>query len=112
MSSYFKSDKEINCEVAKRIKDLRISNKISQEEMSLKTGLSKHTISNIENGKSFTFDNLLKVMRALNIIDRIDVLIPETKENPYRLIKEKSKRQRVYNSKKKKSSDWKWGDEA
>ena len=105
----FKTDDEIINEIANRIKKLRIEKNISQELLSKKTGLSIHTISNIENGKSFTIENLIKIMRVLDIVDRIYNLIPTVENNPYLIALNKKEKSRV--STLKEDTDWKWGDE-
>ena len=41
----------------------------SQRELSEKTGLSRSTISGVENGKAITTDALLKILRHLRQLD-------------------------------------------
>lgn len=60
-----------------RIRDLRIEKKMSQEELSAKSGVSRTTISNIENGeeKNVLMSTLLRIATALettvdNLISR------------------------------------------
>ena len=50
-----------------RIKALRIEKKMSQEELSVKSGISRTTISNIENGseKNVLMSTLLRIAAAL-----------------------------------------------
>lgn len=106
---FLKTDDEIVKEISSRIKKLRIEKNISQELLSRKTGISIHTISNIENGKSFTIENLIKIMRVLDIVERIYDLIPAVENNPYLIALNKKEKSRV--SKLKKEIDWKWGNE-
>ena len=111
MSNYLKTDKQIVEETAKRIAKLRIANGLSQNDVAKRTGLSRHTISNIENGNSFTVENLVKVMRALGIIDRLETLIPTANQSPYVLVKNKGEKKRVFSSKKIKNQEWQWGED-
>ena len=110
MASYIlSSEKEIIKDISNKIKKKRISLNISQEYVSKKTGLSMHTISNIESGKSFTIESLIKVMQVLGIVENLKGLIddpvlgPDEIHMPY-------EKQRVKNSKKKEeNSTWEWG---
>lgn len=57
-----------------RIKEVREAKKISQEELSLKSGVSRGTISGLENGTTRTvmMSTLTKIAKALEVtIDQI-----------------------------------------
>lgn len=57
-----------------KIKEVRESQKMTQEELSEKSGVSRGTISALENGavRTTTTKTLLKIARALNVgIDQI-----------------------------------------
>ena len=51
-----------------KIKEYRISMKMSQEELAEKANISRTTLSGLENGtiKTTTTDTLLKIAKALN----------------------------------------------
>lgn len=96
-------------ELGKRIKDIRISRSITQEELAHSAGLSFSTVVRVESGDGTNIENLLKILRVLNLVQNIDLLIPEQQPSPEELFRNKPKRQRA--SRTKKESDWKWGDE-
>ena len=57
-----------------KIKEVREAQKMTQEELSEKSGVSRGTISALENGavRTTTTKTLLKIARALNVgIDQI-----------------------------------------
>ena len=57
-----------NLELQKRVKDLRIKQGLSQEELADKTGLSLRTIQRIENGESVPrSDTLKRIAIALKV---------------------------------------------
>jgi transcriptional regulator with XRE-family HTH domain len=60
ISSIFKIQKMENSELQKRVKELRIKQGLSQEELAEKTGLSLRTIQRIENGESIPRGDTLK----------------------------------------------------
>lgn len=55
-------------EKMKKLKQIRHERGISQKELSEKTGLTRQTIHNIENGKQYpTLYNIIKIAEALKI---------------------------------------------
>lgn len=59
---------EQECEVLRRLKEAREGVRISQLELSYKSGVSQNMITYIETGKSSpTLSTLLKLCNALNI---------------------------------------------
>lgn len=73
--------------LGERIKENRIERGYSQKEFAIKCGLSQHTLSNIETGKTFSIDNLLNILRFFNMLDNVNMLIPNVEPNPYDVIK-------------------------
>lgn len=101
----------IMSELGNRIKDLRISLDMTQKELAQKAGISPKTMERIENGENVKIENLLNVFRVMNILQNLDILIPE--QQVLLLEKELPKRKRVS---RKRTVDvdyiWKWGDES
>ena len=83
----------------------------SQEDLSDKTGISKRSISRLEQGESIQMDNLFKILIALDLGDNIDLLVPDQTRRPsYYLEYSDSGPQRV--RKKRVKTTFKWGDES
>lgn len=97
-------------ELGKRIKDIRISRSITQEELAHNAGLSFSTVVRLENGEGSNIENMMKILRVLNLIQNFDLLVPEQQQRPEDILKNKPKRRRA--SKPKKDAEWKWGDES
>ena len=75
-----------------------------------KSGVSKRSISRLEQGESVQVDNLFKILLALDLGDNIELLVPDqTKRPSYYLEKSEDKPKRV--RKKTEKKDFKWGDE-
>lgn len=55
--------KDVKLAIGNLIKLYRRREKISQQELADKLGLSRVTIQNLESGKNFTIDTLLKVLQ-------------------------------------------------
>jgi len=97
-------------ELGKKIKTYRILKEMSQQDLENKTGVSKRSISRLEQGESVQVDNLFKILLALDLEDNIELLVPDqTKRPSFYLEKSESKNKRV--RRKTEKHDFKWGDE-
>ncbi len=64
----------------KKLKKIRLEKGISQKELSEKTGLTRQTIHNIENGKKYPkLYNIIKIAEVLKI--SVYELLEEVEEN-------------------------------
>ena len=98
-------------ELGQKIKTYRIYKGISQQELANRSGVSKRSISRLEQGDSMQLDNLFRLLIALDLSDNINLLVPDQTERPsFHLIEEAKKPQRV-RRRKEVSGDFKWGDE-
>lgn len=97
-------------ELGQKIKLYRIMKELSQQDLADKTGVSKRSISRLEQGESVQVDNLFKILLALELGDNIEMLVPDqTKRPSYYLEKEDKRPRRV--RQKTKTTAFKWGDE-
>lgn len=97
-------------ELGQKIKTYRIMKELSQQDLEDKTGVSKRSISRLEQGESVQVDNLFKILLALDLGDNIELLVPDqTKRPSFYLEKTDSKPKRV--RKKTEKNEFKWGDE-
>ena len=95
-------------ELGQKIKIYRIMNEMSQQDLEDKSGVSKRSISRLEQGESVQVDNLFKIIIALGLEDNIELLVPDqTKRPSYYLEKTESKPKRV--RKKTQKNEFKWG---
>lgn len=105
-----KSCQEFIKELGQKIKTYRIMKEMSQQDLEDKSGVSKRSISRLEQGESVQVDNLFKLLLALGLGDNIELLVPDqTKRPSYYLEKSENKPKRV--RKKTVKNDFKWGDE-
>ena len=71
------SDKAILVEIGTRLKSKRLRKDFSQQELADRAGLSRNTISDMERGGSATFQNFIRTLRALDVLDELDNFLPE-----------------------------------
>ncbi len=107
--SNYTETNDIKQELAFRFKSLRLSLNYSQAYIAQKSGVSIRTVKSFEKDGSISFDNLIKLLKVLNICDNLNYLIPEIGLNTIDLHNLGHQKQRV--SRKATVQKQKWGDE-
>jgi transcriptional regulator with XRE-family HTH domain len=97
-------------ELGQRIKTYRIMKEMSQQDLEDKSGVSKRSISRLEQGESVQVDNLFKILLALDLEENIELLVPDQTKRPSYYLKTTDDRPKRVRKKKEKSG-FKWGDE-
>ncbi len=73
--------KDIKLEIGQLVKSFRKRDKISQEELAEKLNLSRITIQNLEAGKNFTIDTLLKVLQHFDLLNSLDEMLKDKRND-------------------------------
>jgi len=73
--------KDIKLEIGQLVKSFRKRDKISQEELAEKLNLSRITIQNLEAGKNFTIDTLLKVLQHFDLLNSLDEILKDKRND-------------------------------
>ena len=60
--------KDVKLEIGQLVKSYRKQQKLSQQELADQLELSRITIQNLESGKNFTIDTLLKVFNHFDVL--------------------------------------------
>ena len=103
------SDKAIIAAIGEYLKQQRLSKNKTQAQVAIDAGINRWTLSNIENGKAVTMASLIQILRALNLLNILDIFTNKKQISPMELAKaEKQKRQRARNvdNNNKVKSDW------
>ena len=74
-----KTPKEINTAIAERVKNIRKRKKISQIELSKKSGVSFGSVKRFEQTGEISLTSLVKISIALDISDELEELFSEVK---------------------------------
>ena len=97
-------------ELGSKLKTYRISKQMSQQDLADKTGISKRSISRLEQGETVQTDNLFKILIGLGLGDNIELLVPDQSKRPsFYLEKHGNTPKRV--GKRTGKQAFKWGDE-
>lgn len=107
------TDEAVLEEIGRRLKQRRLDLQLTQEMLADEAGVSKRTVERIEVGKTAQMSTVIRILRKLNLLDRLEVLVPETGPRPMDLVKLKGKIRKRASSKRQPAvvGPWKWGDE-
>ena len=98
-------------ELGVRVKQYRISLKLTQAELAEKCGISPSTVVRAENGDDAKLSNYIKILTGLGLSQNVDILIPEPQQDFKAIFEQKPPRQRVKSNSNSKKSDWVWGED-
>ena len=99
-------------ELGRRIAQQRLGRNLSQAQLAEQAGIFKRTLERLEAGASATQLSLfLRVLRQLDLLERLDLLIPEPQPSPLALLElQKADRKRASRRRiAKPTSTWTWG---
>ena len=92
----FKTPEEIQVEMGSRLRRLRLDRNLDQISTAEKAGISEKALRNLESGHGSTVETLVRVLKALDFLQGIDMLVPEITVNPLELLRRaKAPRQRA-----------------
>ncbi len=108
------SDDAVLKEIGNRIAQYRLNQDKTQTALAQEAGISNRTLLRIEHGDSVQASSLIRILRALQLVDNLDALIPEPAVSPVQQLKMQGKQRRRASSrsiKPQKEGAWSWGDE-
>lgn len=88
-----RSDLVVLRELGASLERARLASDRTQQQVADAAGVSKRTLERIEAGESTTTVNLVRVLRALGLLGRLDALAPPPRESPLALL-ERSRKER------------------
>ncbi len=111
------TDETLLRELGARIAQHRVDRNITQAAAAREAGVGKRTLERLENGDTVQLTSFLRVLRVLDLLEGLEVVIPEPTPSPYQIMKMGKRRQRA--SKEKPLSDivaepkepWTWNDD-
>lgn len=106
------SPEAIEASLGRRLEQLRLSKNINQSALADEAGVSRRTITRLENGEGTSLDTFIRVMRALGVVERLDALLPDPATRPVERIKLGGRERKRARMKKNPGTDtWTWGSE-
>ncbi len=108
------SDDAVLKEIGNRITQYRLNQDKTQAALAQEAGVSSRTMIRVEHGHSVQGSSLIRILRALQLVENLDALIPEPAVSPVQQLKMQGKQRQRASSKSvepKKEATWSWGDE-
>lgn len=91
--------------LGEHFKQMRINAGYSQQDLAITSGLTRKTISSIENGKSASTGNIVALLRGLKRLDVLSVLDTPVPVSPIAAAKAGRNPQRVRSKNKQKKTE-------
>lgn len=108
------ADEAVLRELGERLMGARLERNLTQAVLAEQAGVSKRTVERLESGEvAIQFSGLVRVCRALGLMDRLDALIPEPAPSPIAQLKlQGRKRKRASGGKTPAGGarKWTWGE--
>lgn len=105
------TDEAILGEIGGRLRTERLNRNLTIEDVANRAGVSVKTVRNVESGDNHSVATLLRLLRALGLLSRVDALLPEPGLSPIELAKLRGKpRQRATGSRRRDHDEgaWEW----
>ncbi|MBR3058439.1 MAG: helix-turn-helix transcriptional regulator [Clostridiales bacterium] len=98
--------------LCERLQQYRIHYPLTQRELAEKSGVSVRSISRFENGEDISLSNYMKLLRAMDLEERMVEMIPDQTKRPSYYLEKETKRSRASGTRDNKgSAPFVWGDE-
>jgi transcriptional regulator with XRE-family HTH domain len=98
-------------QLGQQVEAYRLSRDLKQADLAKRAGISRSTLIRLEAGKGGTVETLVRVLRALEIDDRLADLLPDAALSPLDPMSETGQRRQRVRDHKTDSAPWSWGDE-
>lgn len=93
-TSLMLSDRAVLAEVGRRLAAHRLRLNLTQTQLAKQAGVAPRTLVRLEHGEASQLGNLVRVMRALGLLESVDSLVPEPLPSPLQLLKLRGKQRR------------------
>lgn len=113
------TDETVLRELGARIERTRLERDLTQAQVADTASVGLNTLRRLEAGQGATLTNLIRVLRALDLIDGLDQLVPEPVASPIQQLRIAGARRRRASGRTPPPDDvaaspapeWRWGDE-
>ena len=108
------SDQAVLQALGRRLARHRLNRNLTQAALAAEAGVSALTVQRIEQGRSSQAANLIRILRALGLLDNLDALVPEPAISPIQQARMRGRvRQRASSrpGRPEPPTEWSWGDE-
>jgi transcriptional regulator with XRE-family HTH domain len=112
----FGSDRAVLEDLGRRLREARLERNSSQADVAEAAGIGRVTLQRMEAGESPSLINFIRVLRALDLLEGLERLVPEPGPSPIDEFERRGRRrQRARSSRHSDTGHprkaWRWGDE-
>ena len=76
------SDRAVLSHLGRRLAQFRLDRNVTQRELAAEAGVSLPTVQRLEGGRGATLTALVRVLRALDLLEGLEALVPEPLPSP------------------------------
>ncbi|MGC1167013.1 MAG: helix-turn-helix transcriptional regulator [Solirubrobacterales bacterium] len=111
------SDETVLKELGGRLAQTRLERNISQSRLASEAGVAKTTVERLERGGGIQLESFIRILRALGLLDRLDVVLSEPLPSPIERLKLQGRqRQRARDAQgeapsREDAEPWRWADD-
>lgn len=109
-------DDAVLAALGERLARYRLNANRSQAEVAREAGVSRRTLSKLENGHVIDSRSLVRLLRALGLLDELARLVPPPRPSPVALaesqgrVRERASGRRKQDEQEPDSGEWRWPD--
>jgi transcriptional regulator with XRE-family HTH domain len=89
---------ELQAQLGEQVQALRVSKAMDQITTAEKAGISEKALRNLEAGRGSTLETFLRVLKALESLNGLELLVPKPSISPLAVLRGSRRRQRVRRS--------------
>jgi transcriptional regulator with XRE-family HTH domain len=112
------TDDAVLAELGARLAQTRLERNLTQEELGDEAGVGRPAVQRIEAGEPVRVVTLIRVLRALDLLDTLERLVPEPLPSPIERLKRQGRKRRRASGTRSQATPaeerapWRWGDES
>jgi len=93
---------------------MRLNRNLKQDELASEAGVGRATLQRLEDGEAVTVPTLVRVLRALGQLERLDQVLPEEPDSPIEELERSGRTRRRAATRRepeRQPGPWRWGDD-
>jgi putative transcriptional regulator len=109
------TDSAVLSEIGRRLERVRLERNITQSALAREAGISRRTLVRLEQGEDHVgATTLLRVLRALDLLENVEQLVPEPLPSPIERLRSQGRRRQRASGTRTDGADsppWTWRDD-